>query len=214
MNNQAGQLSRDSGRGTVVDWREFGDAGLAGPLKAALELFSEQGYHGSSVREIANRAGLSVPGLYHYYPSKQALLQALLDAAMSDLLERSDSAEASAGADPVARFDAVVELLLRFHMYRRELAFVASTEIRSLDPDYRVGYIARRDQQQRTLDRIVQDGRDSGDFAIEYPLDASRAITTMCVAVSTWYRPNGALGPDELVRRYLSVARQAVGYHG
>lgn len=207
MNNQ-GATS------TVDDWREFADSELAGPLKAALELFSEQGYHGSSVREIANRAGLSVPGLYHYYPSKQALLQALLDAAMDDLLQRSAAAKEAAGPAPIDRFNAVVECLLRFHMYRRELAFVASTEMRSLDADYRSGYIGRRDQQQRTLDAIVKAGTDAGVFTTEYPLDASRAITTMCVAVSTWYRPDGALDPDELVRRYLSVARRAVGFHG
>ncbi len=42
-------------------------------LLAALECFVERGYHGTTIRQIANRAGVSVPGLYHHYASKLAL---------------------------------------------------------------------------------------------------------------------------------------------
>lgn len=192
-------------------WREYDESGLTRPLAAALSAFVEQGYHGASIRDIAARAGLSVPGLYHHYPSKQALLMGLTNAAMDELLERSAQAEAQAGLAPRARFDAVVESLLRFHMARRELAFVASTEVRSMEPDERRAYIARRDEQQRMLDRIVSDGVAQGEFAAPYPADAARAVATMCVAVSGWYRPDGPLTPDELAARYLEIARGMVG---
>jgi hypothetical protein len=55
-------------------WRDYEDLGLPKPLAAALEAFVEQGYHGTSIRDVASRSGLSVPGLYHHYPSKQAML--------------------------------------------------------------------------------------------------------------------------------------------
>ncbi len=193
-------------------WRHYGEEDLPAPLAAALAAFAEHGYHGTSVRDIAARAGLSVPGLYHHYPSKQSLLQGLLGLTMTDLLGRSRAALEQAGARPVERFDAVVESLLRFHMYRREQAFVGSTEIRSLEPEYRLEYISYRDEQQHMVDALVQDGVDSGDFRCPHPIDAGRAVTTMCVGVSTWYRPTGRLGPDELVSRYLLIARQMVGY--
>lgn len=193
-------------------WREYGQEDLPVSLAAALSAFAEHGYHGTSVRDIAARAGLSVPGLYHHYPSKQSLLQALLELTMSDLLGRSEAALAEAGPTPLERYDAVVESLLRFHMYRRAQAFVGSTEIRSLDPSFRTDYIQLRDRQQRMVDRLVMDGVESGDFRCPNPADAGRAVTTMCVGVSTWYRPQGRLGPDELVARYLLIARRMVGY--
>ena len=93
-------------------WRDFGEPELPVPLAAALAAFAEHGYHGTSVREIAARANLSVPGLYHNYPSKQSLLQGLLDRTMTDLLARSEQAVAEAGPEPVDQFDAVVELSL------------------------------------------------------------------------------------------------------
>ncbi len=198
---------------SLGEWRDYGESELPVPLAAALAAFAEHGYHGTSVREIAARANLSVPGLYHHYPSKQSLLQGLLERTMTDLLRRSEMAVAEAGDKPVDQFDAVVESLLRFHMYRREQAFVGSTEIRSLDDDYRPTYIGHRDRQQHMVDEIVFAGVEAGDFATRYPKDASRAVTTMCVGVSTWFKLGGELGADELIRRNLQIARDAVGYH-
>jgi AcrR family transcriptional regulator len=183
-------------------WRDYGEPELPVPLAAALAAFAEQGYHGTSVREIAARANLSVPGLYHHYPSKQSLLQGLLERTMTDLLARSEA----------AILDAVVESLLRFHMYRREQAFVGSTEIRSLDDTYRPTYIGHRDRQQRMVDEIVFAGVEAREFTTEYPKDAARAVATMCVGVSTWFKLDGLLGPDELIARNLQLARALVGY--
>lgn len=193
-------------------WRDYGAADLPAPLRAALEVFVQHGYHGTSVREIAARAGLSVPGLYHHYPSKQSLLQGLLELTMADLLRRSEQAIAEAGDDPLAQFDAVVESLLRFHMYRRGQAFVGSTEMRSLDDDYRPRYIGHRVRQQRMVDEIVVAGVASGVFRTVDPKGAARAVATMCVGLSTWYRSDGELGPDELIDRNLEYARAIVGH--
>ena len=192
-------------------WREYTDQGLSKVLAAALAAFVEKGYDGASIREIASRAGLSVPGLYHHYPSKQALLGGLTNAVMRELLDRTHAAVAEAGPTPGERFDAVIESLLRFHMYRREQAFVASRETRSMEPESRKAYIALRDEQQEMLDDIVREGVAAGLFRTPFPEDASRAVVTMCVAVSTWYREDGPLSPDELVERYLAIARSTVG---
>lgn len=192
-------------------WRLYPDQGLPKVLSAALSAFVDRGYDGASIREIAARADLSVPGLYHYYPSKQALLVGLTHAVMVELLERSRAAIADAGPSAGERFDAVIESLLLFHMHRREQAFVASRETRNMEPEARRAYIGLRDEQQRMLDDIVREGVASGEFTTQYPEDASRAVTTMCVAVSTWYREDGPLSPDELVLRYRAIARSSVG---
>ncbi|MGB3698272.1 MAG: TetR/AcrR family transcriptional regulator [Gordonia sp. (in: high G+C Gram-positive bacteria)] len=196
----------------MTNWRDYGAVDLPVPLAAALGAFVEHGYHGTSVRDIAARAGLSVPGLYHHYPSKQSLLQGLLELTMSDLLRRSEEALAAAGENPVDRFDAVVESLLRFHMYRREQAFVGSTELRSLDPEYHRVYIGHRIRQQRMVDEVVREGVETGAFTTDAPKGAARAVATMCVGVSTWYRADGPMGPEDLIAQNLEFARAIVGY--
>ena len=49
-------------------------------LQAAVAAFAEHGYHGTSLRDIAARAGLSHTGLLHHFPDKPGLLEAVLDA--------------------------------------------------------------------------------------------------------------------------------------
>lgn len=192
-------------------WREYGPPSLPVPLAAALGAFAEQGYHGTSVRDIAARAQLSVPGLYHHYPSKQSLLQGLLELTMLDLQQRCRQAVAEAGPDPVDRFDAIVESLLRFHMFRQEQAFIGSSEIRSIDDDYRATYVGYRDEVQHMLDDIIVAGVARGDFTTDSPKGAGRAIATMCVGVSTWYRDDGELSADELIAQNLRFAHAIVG---
>lgn len=197
-----------------ADWRSYGEPELPRVLAAALDSFAETGYHGTSIRVLAKRSGLSVPGLYHYYASKQTILVDLMTAVMEEVLARSQAALAEADSAPRARFDALVESLLRFHMFRRVQAFVASSEIRSLEPKNRARYVRMRDEQQRLLDEVIVEGVAAGVFTTAYPYDAGRAIATMCVGVASWFRDDGPLEPDEVVERYLELAHGLVGTTG
>jgi AcrR family transcriptional regulator len=193
------------------DWREYGPLDFSRILEAALQAFAEHGYHGTTTRDLARRSGLSVPGVYHYYPSKQDILIDLMTVIIDELLVRSRQALATADPDPRAQFDALVESLLRFHMYRRTGAMVSTTELRSLEPGNRERYVAKRDEQQRMLDRVILDGVRDGVFATAYPKDASRAIASLCVGVASWYRPDGSLPVEALLERDLSIARSIAG---
>jgi len=55
------------------------EASMAKALEAALELFSTQGYGATTMREIAERSGVSVGNLYHHFSGKEELFQRLLD---------------------------------------------------------------------------------------------------------------------------------------
>lgn len=193
------------------DWRTFGTDALSPPLQAALRVFVREGYHGASIRSIAEAAGLSVPGLYHHHRSKQAILDAIVTATMAEMLAHSHAAEADSDGTPVGRFDNLVEALARFHMERRDHAFLASTEMRSMDPEARTRHVAQRDQQQRLLESAVAAGIADGSFVSTYPTDAARAIASLCVSIASWYQPSGPLTQDEVVERHLDFARRIVG---
>jgi AcrR family transcriptional regulator len=193
------------------NWREYGPLEFSSILDAALQAFYEHGYHGTTTRDLARRSGFSVPGVYHYYPSKQDILFDLMTVIIDELLVRSRQALATAPPEPRAQFDALVESLLRFHMYRRTGAMVSTAELRSLEPEYRERYVAKRDEQQRMLDQVILDGVRDGVFTTAYPKDASRAIASLCVGVASWYRPDGSLSVEALLDRYLTIARSIVG---
>ena len=195
----------------MSDWREYEPLEFPRILDAALQAFYEHGYHGTTTRDLARRSGLSVPGVYHYYPSKQDILVDLMTVIIDELLTRSRRALESASPGTRPRFDALVESMLRFHMYRRTGAMVSTAELRSLEPGNRERYVAKRDEQQRMLDEVILAGVRDGEFSTSYPKDASRAIASLCVGVASWYRPDGSLPVEALLDRYLTIARSIVG---
>lgn len=191
------------------DWRSFPPLHLDPALAGALSSFLELGYHGASMRTIAERANLSVPGLYHYYASKQEMLVAVLDLTMSDLLARSHAAR-SEGEGPVERFALLVECLALVHTHRRELAFVGASEMRSLEPEARERVAAVRREQQRMVDVEVEEAVRSGAFATSQPHEAARAVVTMCTALAQWFRDNGPASAEQVAAQYVDFALDLV----
>jgi AcrR family transcriptional regulator len=179
---------------------------------AAIGVFVEHGYHGTSVREIAQAAGISVAGLYHHFPSKLDILIGLMDVVMDDLFRATSEAVARAGEDPADQLRAAVIAHVRFHTERREESFIGNTELRSLDRPHRARMIEKRDRQQRLFDRAVIRGRDLDVFRTAYPLEASRAIVTMSTTVATWYRKDGSLRPQDIAARYGELALATVQF--
>lgn len=183
-------------------------------LRVARQLFAQHGYHATSIRSIAKGAGLSVPGLYYHYESKQEILDALVTSVMNQMLAHTHAADRESDGTAAGRFNNVVECLLYFHMWRRDDAFVASTEMRSMAPDVRQRHITQRDEQQDMLAEIIQQGIEEQTFACTHVKEASRAIASLCVSVSSWYRPNGSLSADLVAKRYLEIAARVAGILG
>lgn len=194
-----------------LNWRSYTELDLPPVLQAALECFVEQGYHGTSIRTLAHRSGLSVPGVYHHYPSKHSLLVALVQFAMDDLRRRCTSALEEAGPSTALRLNALVECMVLFHAHQGGLAFIAASEIRSLEGTARSEHISARDTLQRMFDTLIEEGIDEGSFNAPYPCETSRAIVTMCTGVAQWYRPTGELSPEDVAVRYVEIARSALG---
>ncbi|WP_052336899.1 TetR family transcriptional regulator [Nocardioides alkalitolerans] len=194
-------------------WRDFPPLDLDVALAAALASFVEFGYHGASMRTIAEHAGLSVPGLYHYYASKHEMLVALLDLTMHDLRARTEAAIAEADG-VVERFVHTVESLALFHTHRCPLAFVGASEMRSLSPEARPRVAAMRVEEQRLVDVAVLDGVEAGVFRTALPHEAARAVATMCTALAQWYRAEGPASAEVIARQYVDFALGVVRYEG
>lgn len=199
----------DPGQPVPHDWRAYPPLDLDPPLAAALSAFLEFGYHGATMRYVAQLAGLSVPGVYHYYASKQDMLVAILDMTMEDLRARSLAARAE-GRDAVERFSFLVECLALFHTHRRELGFVGASEMRSLEPASRERVATARRQQQQLVDEEVEQATVDGTFATQRPHEAARAVVTMCTALPQWYRDNGPAPAEEVARQYVQFALDLV----
>jgi AcrR family transcriptional regulator len=180
--------------------------------EAAVEAMSEHGYHGTSVRDIADRAGMSSAALYHHFTSKQDLLFHITDRGIEALVRQTEAALRASPNDPAARLRAIVRVHVLTHTENQQGSFIGNSEIRSLEPANRAIIVSKRDQQKRLFDDVVRDGAERGAFATPYPNEASMAIITMCTAVAQWYRPDGPLRPDEIAERYADLALAMLGH--
>jgi AcrR family transcriptional regulator len=178
---------------------------------AALQLFWERGYHGTSVRQISRAADTAVANVYHYFPRKLDILYEIIDGAQTALQRSTQSAIEQAAEDPVSQLVAVVSAHVRFHVeYQRE-SFIGNSEMRSLPPSMVRRYIDKRDTQQAMFERPIDAGIETGVFRVPHPREAVLGMVTMCTSVALWYRPDGDFTPDEVVEHFTQLALQMVG---
>ena len=106
-----------------LDHRKARGAGCERPaeiLKAARDLFLQQGVENVTTRQIAARVGISQTALYVYFSSKEEMLDALAEEAWRSLAAALATAdpEGAEGADPVARLRAILSAYMRFWLRR------------------------------------------------------------------------------------------------
>ncbi|NKX86019.1 TetR family transcriptional regulator [Nocardia coubleae] len=205
-------------RGAVIEpitettraWREFPPLDIDPVLTAAIESFVETGYHGATMRSIAHRAGMSVPGVYHHYRDKQDLLVRALDLTMDELHWRVGAArsEAATGRERLIR---TVEALALFHTHRRELAFIGASEMRSLDPADRQRITRSRNKIQYLLDEDIDTALAEDNRGTDQAKAAGRAIATMCTALPQWFRLGGPSTPEQIATAYADFALGLLG---
>lgn len=103
-------------------------------LDAAEQLFLDQGFHGTSVDDLGAAAGISGPGLYRHFASKDALLMAVLDRIWAQLRPAIDAA---AGQAPDAALSTLLEAQLELVMGQPSALVLLVRELRHLDLEYR-----------------------------------------------------------------------------
>nr|WP_324191389.1 TetR family transcriptional regulator [Nocardia cyriacigeorgica] len=199
------EADQDAGDSMVSSWREFPPLAIDPVLAAAIDSFVDTGYHGATMRSIADRAGMSVPGVYHHYRDKQDLLVRALDLTMDELHRRVRAArrDATTGLERLTR---VVESLALFHTHRRELAFIGASEMRSLNPVDRQRITASRNELQYLLDADIGAALAEANLPAEHARVAGRAIATMCTALPQWFRLDGPASPEQIAAEYADFA--------
>lgn len=197
------------GNGAPVIPRGGGRDAITG---SAREIFAERGYHGTSIRDIAKRAGLSLSALYYWHPSKQHLLAALIEEITHDYFQRCDRALRAAPDDPAEKLRALVSATIEYRVSRRVESNIATLEWRNLEPDNRERLEGLRRSATQLWTDIVADGVSRGAFHCAHPDDARRSIVAACNAIAQWYEPGGEITLPDLVERYTAIALRIVDH--
>jgi AcrR family transcriptional regulator len=184
-------------------------------LHAALRLFSEYGFHGSSIRQIAAEVGINPATLYAHYPSKEHILAELVLVGHQELDRRLRAALASAPASAAAGLAALVRQHALIHCDYPLLALVANTELHALTTEAAAPALQLRAGCRRLLAEVLTAGAASGEFTLIDPDLTAIAIGGLGMQVAHWFAPGGPFTPDQVADAYAHLALRMVGaVHG
>jgi AcrR family transcriptional regulator len=175
-------------------------------LRIAARLFAERGFKNTTVRDIADAAGILSGSLYHHFDSKEAMVDELLDTFQTELWKEYDAIEAS-DLTPREKLEAVVRASFEaIGQHRNEVAIFQNDALHLATFD-RFGYLIERNRRFRTLwTGLLEAGVASGELRAD--LDVALVYRflrdTVWVAVR-WYRPGGSLTPADVADQYLAI---------
>jgi AcrR family transcriptional regulator len=171
---------------------------------AAVELFARLGYHATSMRAIAAAAEVQPAAIYHWFPSKEAILVRLQDEFMERLTERVTGAIERQDR-PALRLSAAVREHVVYHGLHTREAFVTDSEIRALTEVPRLALIAKRDDYEAMFKQMIRDGIRDGSLRASDVHVASYAILLECTGVALWFDPSGPLTLDEVAELHVEL---------
>ena len=173
--------------------------------EAVFDLFRTRGFHAATMRDIAQKAGIESATFYYHFESKEALLFEIMRLTRDDLISSATEVVAR-GADPSDKLRRFVANHAWFHAARSSEAAITATELHSLSPEWRERIVTGRDAYEAMLREILMEGQQAGAFEAQDADLLARAILMMCTGVALWYRPSGALSPDEIGDWFADLA--------
>lgn len=180
----------------------------------ASDLFRENGYAGTSIRDIARALSLQGASLYAHVASKEDVLWAIVDRAASQFEAAADRAEADAETrrpgDPAEALDALIRAHVDVLTSDVDAAGVFVNEWRSLEPEHRDAILARRDAYQARFRRRIEDGIAVGVFAMTDPALASSTLLSAINGIAGWYDPNGRLPATRIADHLVELSLRMV----
>ena len=120
-----------------------------------VKLFAENGFHETTMRGIARRAGMLPGSIYYHFPSKADLLAAVYEEAVRRLLDLVDAADPGAGAEPWARLEAVMTAHVEAILDRSAYARVMIRVLPDAAPGATARLIELRDKYEARIAEII-----------------------------------------------------------
>jgi len=178
-------------------------------LLAGIEAFATLGYHATTTREIAARSGMSPAALYVHYASKTELLEEIIKLGHRSALEAFQRGFAET-TDPASRIATAVRGFTVWHARNQTLARVVQYELESLPRTQRREIGALRTHFETMLCAEIEQGRKSGEFAVDDVAGTATAIFSLCIDVARWYSPRSKQTPEAIGELYGQLALRMI----
>jgi AcrR family transcriptional regulator len=178
-------------------------------VEAATNQFFARGYHGASMKELAEEAGVRSATLYYHFSSKEELLVAIMRSTLEELTA-SVAAAVAAPRDPLAALRAAVTTHIHFHVERHREVFLCDAELRALSTGVRAEIVSLRDAYEEIFRSTLRAGRAAEVLVVPQVDLVTRSLLASCSGVAFWFRPGGAMTVDEVAAAYVDLFLRAL----
>ena len=183
-----------------------------GILEEAARIFSEKGFHATSMQDIAEAVNLQKASLYYHFDSKQEILIALLDHAL-DLINTRLELVLAQSLSPDEKLRQAMVSYFQTIAENQSLAAVLLLEIRSLDPDLKARHATRREKFDRLWRDLISEGKQAGQFNNVDPALTGRALLGVMNWSVTWYRTDGPRSSTEIANMFADLLLNGLLLH-
>lgn len=183
-------------------------------LERAAELFSERGFNGTTLQDVADTVGLTRAALYHYFDSKEALLTTLVEGITSARAAelRAIRLDSTLSArEKLSRVTRTMALNVATHAARFRLLLLSENE---LPADLAAKQARGRRETLKQIVELFEEGRVSGEFTEVDPHLGAFALLGMCNWIAWWFKPNQKQSADAVAEHYVDIALAAFGRNG
>ena len=132
-------------------------------LDAAIRVFARQGFHSTRVSDIADEAGVAYGLVYHYFTSKEEVLNELFSERWSLLLTAIEEADQSAES-PRSKLEAVAGFIVESYRHDPELMKVIIVEVTRAANSFGRTHLPEIRRAYDSIGKIVAEGQETGAF--------------------------------------------------
>lgn len=169
--------------------------------KVAIRIFYKKGYYATSMSAIAKATGIQKSSIYYHYSTKEEILLDIFRTTMVELQgilrDRLDSAKGA-----LEKMKAAIYCHILFHIERQKEAIIADSELLGLTARNYTEIIQMRDEYEKQIQSVLEEGVAEGIFDITDLKAVSYAILSMCTAVCIWFKKSGRLSKEEVADFY------------
>ncbi len=178
-------------------------------------MFAERGLRATTVRDIADSAGILSGSLYHHFASKEEMVDEVLRGFLDWLFTRYGQIM-DTKANPLERLKGLFMASFEAIEHRHSQVVIYQDEAQRLSTQPRFSYIEDMNRQQRKMwVEVINQGIDEGFFRPDLNVDLVYRFIRDTTWVSVrWYQPGGPLTAEQVGQQYLAIVLGGITKEG
>ncbi len=180
-------------------------------ISAACDLFARNGYYKTSIQDIADAAGVTKGGIYHYLDSKEQALYLIHNRFIVEGLRRI-TVVAAGDLAPLEKLQRLIEVHVGIlHDFHREIRLFFQ-EMHVLTGTKRDEVVSLRDRYADIFEQVIRECAEAGVIRADEPGITARFILGAGNWMYTWYRPGGRLKPSQVAYLLRTMVLEGLAY--